>query len=115
MTRKHDLPPLWDDNPVTWGPWQVIVSSWRFHAPLDAQVCRSCGSLAARASCSGLVRHPLAAPLDEFAHRLLVERCTDCGHDTVYDLLTDQSWDLNPSDYGDEGSVDPEKVQGALF
>ena len=44
--------------------------------------------------------HPLHA-------RLNVRRCRGCANDTVYDLETDEHWDLEPEDYTDAGSDAP--------
>jgi hypothetical protein len=33
-------------------------------------------------------------------------RCRHCGHDVVTDTRTDERWDLEPEDYGPEGSTE---------
>ena len=86
-----------------------------------------CGSLNGRRWCRGTV---IAAPGEvvpfsrprsyaEAAHNqraerrgvvvtsLILQRCPDCGFDTVWDTKAAQWWDLDDSDYGDEGSVHP--------
>lgn len=110
--RKHDLPPLWDDQPVQWQGWERPVwTTLALHLPLESLACRKCGNLAAASRNAGVVRPPGAG---HPTRRLFATRC-DCGHDQVYDLDTDELWDLEDSDYGDAGSVDPNQVQGALF
>ena len=32
---------------------------------------------------------------------LVAVRCSDCGHDAVWDTVTDQWWDLDDRDYQD--------------
>lgn len=44
---------------------------------------------------------------------LILERCLACGHDQVLELDTDTgqikaTWDLDETDYGDDGSVPPD-------
>lgn len=114
MTRAHDLPPRWDDMRVEWEPWQAeTFTTAVFHLPLKDLACRACGNLGQRQTTRG--RFP-----DDELHghvvRLWAYRC-DCGLDQVLDGLDadGQMWDLDDTDYGDEGSIDPSQVQGALF
>jgi hypothetical protein len=39
--------------------------------------------------------------------RLHAWRCPNCGLDTIWDDDTDEWWNLDESDYGDDGSVRP--------
>lgn len=106
MTRKHDLPPRWDDEPVTWTPWKSEPhTTLVFHTPLKDQACRVCGSLDTGQVAAGVIGGIV---------QLQVTRC-DCGLDTVYDRDADEAWTLDADDYGDTGSIDPSQVQGALF
>lgn len=109
----HDLPVLWDGVPVTWGAWHSGASSFEFHAPLAEIACRRCGLLESRQIAVGTVHHHpehaggrIASELALFAFR-----CPGCLHDEVWDRRTDETWDLDPSDYGPTGST----VAGALW
>jgi len=103
---RADLPPLWDGAPVTWGPWKdAPVTTWRFHASVAERACTSCGLIDGREKVNlGVV---------DGLWRLLAYRC-ECGHDVVFNHETGEAWDLDPSDYGPEGSVDP-NLEGKLF
>lgn len=131
-TREHDLPPRWDGRTVTWEPWRAPADM--FVCPpargRGRDRCTRCGSTAAQALTAGIV-HPL--PGDTVATdrvrrtsrtgreyvsgtmavpawpviRLHAFRCPHCLHDTVWDCEQDQWWDLDPGDYGPDGSTDP--------
>lgn len=127
LPRMHDLPPRWDGRAVTWGPWQHVRSSLAFHVPIHEQACTACGLIDEPLTAGGTV-HPMpgetvtstevrrlpsgrmyrrdkAVP----AHSLLALcafRCPGCGADRVHDKRTGETWDLDPSDYGDAGSVE---------
>lgn len=111
--RAHDLPPAWDGAPIEWGPWEPLPDAFICPPPkLDG--CEHCHSTATPVRAHGTrtigygdnvvtIRtgrlHPrhLHAPL-------IAVRCSGCGHDTVWDAVTDQWWDLDDSDYQDGGS-----------
>lgn len=102
---------------MEWQGWEP--ESWttlRLHLPLKDVACRVCGSLDPGRRNVGVVHAPApdGVTLLYPTRRLHATRCV-CGHDQVYDLETDECWDLDDTDYGDEGSVDPNTVQGALF
>lgn len=104
----NDLPPKWDGHPVTWDGWEggeIFICP----PPTDQdRACAQCGVVDSqrknmgRTFKDGIVHHFLHA-----------KRCRHCNHDTVYDLRADKLWDLDPSDYSDEGSY--EIGQGALL
>lgn len=102
----HDMPPKWDGIKVVWKPWKTIVSSLGFHLPVEDMTCDKCGSIDWQASCRGVVQ-------TEPPQTLLAFGCHHCNQDMVYDLSTGFLWDLDPSDYSDEGSY--ELGQGALL
>lgn len=109
LTRA--LPDLWDWEPVKWSAWTddlLDVSSFRFHAPIEAWACNQCGSLGKLWVCTGI--RPARADLGETRplRNLYATRCQDCGHDTVTDQRTRETWDLDETDYGPAGSVKPE-------
>lgn len=125
--RRHDLPRFWDGLAVVWDGWQDSEPGPMFLCPpsLRRDPCPACGSLAARllnrgrVAMSALVTHELIArrdaerdrlPLDVqhrrpgvALYRLHAYRCVDCRHDQVLEGL-DTWWDLDESDYTDEGS-----------
>lgn len=125
-TREHDLPPKWDGLAVIWEPWEPAGDI--FICPAAPTGCTECGSTATPISSRGTVavshivtRQRLAdyltnrsrlGPLAYRARilgtgRLFAYRCPDCHHDSVHDLNTRESWDLDCTDYGDDGSVAP--------
>jgi hypothetical protein len=131
LLREHDLPPKWDGRVIEWGAWAengpiFICDRTKRKGGLYVPTCAACGSTRPKLQSVGL-RHP--APEDtepgEYlrTHRngtpvyaqepmpayreLHAERCQDCGHDTVYDMRSNESWDLDDTDYGHEGSVAP--------
>lgn len=114
----HDLPPKWDSVPVQWEPWEnspttLCVKGLR-------EPCGHCGSRTHPVAAHGTrivpipdsvvsIGLPAYGATKERIQRmaLLVLRCPDCRHDTVWDPWTDEWWDLDDSDYGDEGSFLP--------
>lgn len=132
--RLHDLPPRWDGRIVVWQGWQAQPPAFICPPPRPS-CCIACGSTAQRVINSGLVaRSPRITHTDladdeenrrrlgSLAHkrpliatyRLRVFRCPDCRHDEVHDGDTDQLWELDDSDYGDDGSVDPDLAERGL-
>lgn len=112
---RLDLPPAWDGEPIEWGEWSDNRTTIPYHSKPEDLVCHKCGAF--------------DEPLINFGRRrvdkhgvtllhqyrdLVIFRCRDCRHDRVWDQRTDQWWDLDPSDYEDEGSVDPDTI-GTLF
>jgi DNA (cytosine-5)-methyltransferase 1 len=113
--REHDLPPRWDGLPVEWGEWSEI--GLICPPPPRRPQCR-CGSrrdplinlgriwtepgtvLAIGRSRMNRGRH-LVANIAAF-------RCPDCGRDHVLDGIGPdaQAWDLDETDYTDDGSWD---------
>lgn len=105
------LPDMWDWEPVKWSPWRddlINGSSFQFHAPLEALACNQCGVLGKQHVCFG--KRPIRRDLGETypIRSLFAFRCADCGHDTVIDQRTEESWDLDDTDYGIAGSARPE-------
>lgn len=111
--RRHDLPPAWDGHPVTWGPWHAATTTLRFHLELHELACEACGSLEEQLVATG---RRAAGDVDQVVEggrvvlsdadtRLYAFRCPDCGHDQV--LEGDELWDLDETDYGDDGSRPP--------
>ena len=41
---------------------------------------------------------------DRFMPSLIAFRCPDCHRDLVWDTSTDKTWELEPSDYTEEGA-----------
>ena len=118
----NDLPPRWDGFAVVWRGWTspLVISCRR----LPGDRCVQCGGDKAPSVNVGLaatdetmthrqvVDHDKAAQLgagrvQRRAWRsLMAMRCPDCGHDQVRDG-EGTWWDLDPSDYTDEGSTSP--------
>ena len=131
LPTQHDLPPLWDGHRVEWKPWTTFWSTLDFHMKPDT--CSFCGAREKCALTMGLVQ-PLPGETvtrtvyqrskrvqgREFGvnrtvaetpiYWLVAFRCPSCHHDSVWDRRTDEWWDLDEQDYGDEGSTD-----GMLF
>lgn len=105
-TREHDLPPKWDGAPMQWGQWDEMAAV--ICAKVRPEPCERCGSTARRGSSTGTVRPTRTGPVINLHHRRLhALRCPDCLHDTVWDPGNDEWWDLDPTDYGDDGSNPP--------
>jgi len=104
----NDLPPKWDGQPVTWEGWNHHPTTMELHLPDDQRACDQCGAIdSKRTNLGRTFRDNIVDKI------LLARRCRHCNHDTVYDLHADHLWDLDPSDYSDEGSY--ELGQGALL
>ena len=122
----HDLPPRWDGLPVAWRGWESLpITSCR---AWGSDRCASCGSDKRSSINFGIVGDsaemtprdvrandaacriaPLSAavfPKRKAWIRLIAFRCPDCGHDQVDDGT--DFWDLDPSDYTDDGSHHPD-------
>lgn len=101
--EQHDLPPMWDGEPVLWSTWQrAPLTSARFHGP--AQVC-DCGNADPNrwVTCHGEERLSNGRP----RVRLWVTRCMECHLDEVWDESSGEAWTLDVTDYSDRGSVEP--------
>lgn len=122
VKTPNDLPPRWDGNIVEWSPWKLTErGSIIFHQPLSSTACARCGLLEHRVWISRGARAVLPSiTLEQIRAatkarkggkyalvRFYAERCLGCGHDQVYDLDEDELWDLDPSDYTDDGSGRP--------
>lgn len=125
--RAHDLPPRWDGHVVVWDGWEAgALSDVRLCPPLPRECCPACGSLAepttnrGRVARSGITTRQQIAARDASrrqlgwashnlrtlaVYRLTAFRCPDCRHDRVLENLTTW-WDLDESDYTDDGSFD---------
>lgn len=108
VPTTNDLPPKWDGVPVTWRGWQVFESSMDFHLTLDQLACDKCGGLGEGTLINTGTR-PNTEPEEGGPTQLrniTAFRCPHCGHDSIWDMATDLHWDLDPNDYGDEGSTE---------
>ena len=102
MPTQNDLPPKWDGAPVTWRGWQPIETTLDWHLPLDQTACDKCGGLGG----GSLMNSGLRQTPDGPRRNLSAARCPHCGHDSVWDMATNEHWDLEPDDYGSEGSTE---------
>jgi len=120
--RAHDLPPRWDGLRVEWDPWQAEPwTSGVFHE--KPRPCPACGMYEPRSVVHGVIWSPPGvlpfrrpktygeAALNQRAEtegtplgHLVVWRCTGCRHDQVLDSRDSSVWDLDESDYNDDGS-----------
>lgn len=118
--REHDLPPRWDGLPVVWGAWddtgRVFVCP-----PPKPESCDRCGSARPRLFNVGRIwTDPETAPAAIGLARLRrgrhligiisAFRCPACGHDSVLDH-ENRNWDLDETDYTDDGSWDTSRPQ----
>lgn len=134
MTKRtrHDLPPLWDCEPVMWHGWSPpeMRTTLAFHLPADALACNQCGAIDENYCNFGsrvpqtdtepeiVARYITPGNLDEVVRlvparpvrNLVAFRCRHCCHDRVHDLRTNQTWDLEPDDYTDAGSTPPDTL-----
>lgn len=129
--RTHDLPVTWDGVRIKWRPWTDTRSSLAAHLPDEELACDRCGLIDERlVTCGSRPPEPGATiratktrrtrsgreytvTVDVPAHEYLdlwAFRCRGCGHDTVLDDRTGDRWDLEPDDYGPEGSADTKET-----
>ncbi|UYP17750.1 hypothetical protein OED52_13820 [Rhodococcus sp. Z13] len=101
--EQRRLPVAWDGHPVTWGeftpdPFMCRTEADGTSEPLPPAMCWHCGVRADRVTAEGRVDIP------HWPYRLVLRRCTRCGHDHVWNPQTGQEWDLDEGDYGPDGS-----------
>lgn len=126
---SRPLPALWDGARVEWGEFKDLPATFICPPAKTRDRCSRCGSQRARLASQG-IRHPLEG--ETFASeevrttrrtrteyyaptlvpafpvmRFIAYRCQDCGLDQVWDSTAWVLWDLDESDYGPEGSVEP--------
>lgn len=104
VPANHDLPPSWDGVPITWHEWTVSWSTLEFHLPLHETACDQCGGLGTR----GINWGTRTTEDGTQCRDIVASRCQDCGHDTVTDHRTNETWDLEAEDYTDLGSNPPD-------
>jgi len=108
LARDNDLPPAWDGHHVEWEGWTdqpPIFLCGRGAAAARREVCPACGSTAP--SVRNVGHYNLGRDWRtgyERTRRLVALRCPDCMHDQVWETWKNTWWDLDPSDYGDDGS-----------
>lgn len=94
----HDLPPLWDLEPVEWTIWSTVRSTLALHLPAEELACQECGAVD-----EPMISWGKRGPFRD----IYAARCRHCWHDVVTDTRTGERWDLDPSDYGPAGSTNP--------
>ncbi|MFP7833115.1 hypothetical protein [Marisediminicola sp. LYQ134] len=124
------LPPRWDGHEVTWETMPVPTVSF-ICPPPEPRYCGNCGSFFPPLMVRGL-RHPLdgetfdstRAKTGRFGrtvhiptevpawpvYDLAAFRCPTCPTDEVWDIRTDEWWELDLDDYGPAGSTHPDTV-----
>ncbi|ROR91747.1 hypothetical protein [Nocardioides aurantiacus] len=138
--RTHDLPPKWDGRAVSWTAWEYARSGVFICPPPRNEVCEGCRKPTTEKGfplwsiCKGLRADSPHLTLDDFAAEeaararlpwlvrgkmprhwwieLYASRCHLCDLDTVTDMTSGEVWTLDHTDYGDEGSSQPEGVRG---
>jgi|SRR5699024_5201304 len=103
---SNDLPPKWDGRTVEWEGWEPPIFICP-PLPDHERACDQCGTIDSKQSNTGRIHTEQGIDL------LIASRCQHCNHDTVYEATTQQVWDLDPSDYSDDGSY--ELGQGSLL
>ena len=114
--REHDLPPRWDGLPVQWSQWSDTSGVMICPPPPQPERCTHCATTEAPMITIGRIwtekaTAPTAigpARLRNGKHLvglLTAFRCPVCEHDHVVDPNGD-SWDLDDTDYTDDGSWD---------
>lgn len=114
--REHDLPPRWDGLPVEWGAWGDTAGVLICPPPKLPDRCTRCGSTEAalinvgriwtdkRSAPTAIGRARLRAG-KHLVGLITAFRCPTCEHDHVLDPAG-QAWDLDDTDYGEDGSWD---------
>lgn len=115
--RQFDLPPRWDGLPVEWAGWRELPDVYMCPPQPQPDGCGNCASGRRPLSNVGRVwTDPATGPraigyarLRRGKHlvgMITALRCGDCGHDRVLELSSGKVWDLDETDYTDEGSWD---------
>lgn len=103
------LPPKWDGADVEWRAWTDSAAIVMCPPPKPTP-CVQCKSTRPPKSNSGRViaeDGPPGSGTGWSTYRLFVFRCPDCHLDTVWDMNTDEWWELDETDYGPDGSSAP--------
>lgn len=100
----QDLPLRWDGEPVTWSPFQPFGVT--FLCPPRFQLCGFCESSRAPETAHGRIPVTHKA-VTRNVLALIAFRCPDCAGDYVLDIRTDETWDLDETDYTPFGSRRP--------
>lgn len=101
--REHDLPVAWDGGTITWSPWEQELPVTICPPPRPTP-CPTCKRVPQRPRLLSKGLLPVGTTL--YAYRCPERRWdgTPCRHDTIVNLHTGQSWDLEVIDYGPDGS-----------
>lgn len=122
------LPPMWDGHRVEWRDQRLALEP-HICPPPPPRACSNCGTNRPPLMWIGL-RHPLPGETFESTKRktgrwgtqldvpvqvpawpvldLFAFRCPECPLDEVWDMRTNEWWELEPEDYGPEGSQHPD-------
>lgn len=107
--QERALPAAWDGRDVQWGHWTRDTTA-ALHMPVAETACTDCGGLSGVRQCSGTYWAEQGAVIHAAGlRRLIASRCRDCGTDRVCEMVPGSTailavWDLEPSDYGPDGS-----------
>jgi len=121
--REHDLPPRWDGLIVEWNQWSDTEHIFVCPPPRPRPCSRCKSTRPPHINAGRLWTDPAAAPASISRGRLLAGRhfigminafrCPECQHDSVLDA-NGQTWDLDPTDYTDNGSCDNTTLNPSL-
>lgn len=110
LARDNDLPPMWDGHRVEWEGWTTGPTMFLCPPP-KRECCPACGAIVSAVTNRGVYRF-LRERSGRWAHcTLLAFRCPDCRTDRVLDVSSGEWWNLEPEDYGDDGSRSTELVR----
>ena len=130
LITRHDLPVSWDGEPVTWHGWSDARSTLILHVPAEQMACDQCGAVdeslinwgtrppehpaetryVQKRLKSGRTYESLQEAPTYPVRDIWAARCRHCGHDTVHDERTNETWDLDAEDYADHGSTPPDTL-----
>ncbi len=112
-TSHPPLPTLWDGDPIQWEPWTKRITVTHID-----RSCDGCGLDSSLWQATGFyTRSKLGGQWSEWKRRGMrnfhATRCGWCGYTDVYTMHDQQSWILDDSDYGPDGSHHPAALAGA--
>lgn len=133
LARENDLPPKWDGRAVVWLGWEYVPPM--FVCPPRPEVCVQCGMSTTErgfpcwSANKGMLADSTWLTVDDYSREeanrarlpqciqykaprhwwleLHAFRCHYCQLDTVWDTTHNETWTLDHTDYGSEGSVAP--------
>jgi hypothetical protein len=99
--RIHSVPVKWDGQEVDWVGFEHPAGTPIICAAKPL-LCPQCGTSAQPRINQGRVFNRL----NIMVNSLVLQRCMSCGFTQVWDMETDKWFDLDESDYSDDGSYE---------